>query len=263
MTTQTDTPLSEQTIVATRPLAEQAGLISHLQSLGATPLALPLLAIEPTTPAHPNYATTRAAILDLDLYSHVIFVSPSAARNGYAWIDDYWPQLPIGINWLAMGQKTQKTLSDLGLDSHISPNGYDSEALLTLPTLQNVSGQRILIMRGEGGRPYLADELVKRGADVDHAVLYTREKPQYDTNRLNQTLYEAKPHGILVTSGESLNNLITLSQALSTQAQQALLNCKLVVPSQRTYTLAIDLGFTKVNVASGPDNAAMCAALMN
>lgn len=256
-------PLAGKTIVATRPEAEQPALVELLTSLGATVLSLPMLAIVNTTPDRPDYAATRAAILDLDLYSHIIFVSPSAARAGYDWVDTFWPQLPVGINWFSIGGKTQATLAALGIESEISDKGFDSEALLTHPKLQDVTDHRILIMRGEGGRPFLADELTKRGAKVDHAVLYAREAPVYETKRLHQTLYEASPHGILVTSVDGLNNLVTHSQALDKKAQKSVLNCTLVVPSQRVYDQAKALGFTRIKRSDGPDNAAMCAALTN
>lgn len=82
--------------------------------------------------------------------------------------------------------------------------GADSEALLALPELGAVRGQRILIVRGEGGRTLLADTLAARGAQVDHAVVYRRLPLPPDLAALRQS----GAITFVITSSEALRVLV-------------------------------------------------------
>ena len=58
--------------------------------------------------------------------------------------------------------------------------GMNTEALLKLPELHQIDGQRFLILRGVGGRETLATQLRARGAHVDYAECYRRVEPILD-----------------------------------------------------------------------------------
>ncbi|NVK43840.1 MAG: uroporphyrinogen-III synthase [Oceanospirillaceae bacterium] len=253
-------PLAGQRILVTRPRHQAAAQASRLAELGADVLQLPLLEIEPLTDRDPAFAEARRHILDLDLYRAVIFVSANAARLGAELIDDYWPQLPVAIDWLAIGATTAATLGEYGIPAYHSPDGYDSEALLGSAPLQRVSGERILIVRGDSGRDMLASELTARGARVDYACLYRRARPEHDPTVLESTIYGQPLSAILITSGESLENLIQLADG--SDAATGLRNCLLVVPSRRIADRAAKAGFKRTRLASGPDDRSMIAALL-
>jgi uroporphyrinogen-III synthase len=80
----------------------------------------------------------------------------------------------------AVGPGTARALQAHGLDSIITPDGQDSEALLALPQLADVAGKRVVIVRGVGGRALLADTLRARGAQVDFMECYRRMRPRAD-----------------------------------------------------------------------------------
>lgn len=256
------TALQGKRVLVTRPAHQASGQIAQLQALGAEPVALPVLEIQPyNSPAH-EYHLAKSQILDLDLFHSVIFVSANAARFGAELIDEYWPQLPIKVNWLAIGQKTAATLADYGIDAEASPLGYDSEALLHSPALQQVNGGRILIVRGQGGREKLAEILRERGASVEYANLYQRRCPGYPDETIKSSLHQPLD-ALLVTSGEGLENLLQLAHGSQNQFKtDSLLRCQLVVPSARIAEQAADAGFTRITTAAGPDDQAMIAALL-
>ncbi len=263
----TTTAMSEQTlctqrVLVTRPAHQASNLINLLRSQGATPVALPLLEIQPVTEQDPAYHPLKSQIMDLDLFHKVIFISPNAARLGCEWIDLYWPQLPIAIDWLAVGKQSAQQLSNFGIDAYHNPLGYDSEALLQAPMLQDVQDQKILIMRGQGGRETLAETLKARGAEVSYAELYQRCCPTYNSETISQA-FTPQPDSILISSGAGIDNLMQLSQQHTAElSTDSLLSCHLVVPSERVRKLAETAGFKRITLAPGPDDEAMLQALM-
>jgi uroporphyrinogen-III synthase len=252
-------PLRGQRVLVTRPAHQAAGQAECLRRLGAEPVSLPLLEIVPTGQEDgADYQQCKRCILDLDLYAGVIFVSPNAARFGADWIDQYWPQLPLGVRWIGIGQQTCDTLEQLGIDAWHAEGGFDSETLLADPSMQSVAEQRFLIMRAEGGRDLLADTLRQRGARVDYAHIYRRACPAHSPGIIQSTIYAQPLSAILITSGQALRNLLTLSG--STHA--SLTEIRIIVPSARLAELARSLGFTRIRVAQGPDDRSMVDALL-
>jgi len=70
----------------------------------------------------------------------------------------------------------------------LAENGANSEALLAMPELAQVNGQRFLIIRGQGGREELANVLRSRGASVDYLDVYKRVMPSIDNAKLLELL---------------------------------------------------------------------------
>ncbi|WP_207061590.1 uroporphyrinogen-III synthase [Motiliproteus sp. SC1-56] len=255
-------PLTGERVLVTRPAHQADALCQHLQALGAEAVRFPTLAIHPCTPDNPQYSSLKQKFLDLDHYHAVIFVSANAARLGHEWIDSYWPQLPLRIHWLAVGQATARTLSELGIPAQHPDQAMDSEALLALPILQELDHQRVLICRGEGGRELLAQTLQARGAQVDYAELYRRGCPTYSSADIESIIYKSPPTVMLVTSGEALDNLVRLCRQVNQQFEASALRRRLlVVPSPRVAEQAHQLGFEQVREAANATDGAMLEAL--
>ena len=245
-------------VLVTRPAPDNQSLCDQLATAGWSPMPLPLFEIaafdEPTAQA----AQVRNQIMNLDLYCAVIVVSKHAARIGGDWIDQYWPQLPIGIEWLAIGKATANVLAGYDIHAGTSELGIDSEALLNHPALsaEKIAHQRILIMRGDSGRDLLADTLRQRGAQVDYCDLYHRQAVTYPIEEIKNGVLQAPLSGILINNGEALLHLCSLVGRSITLTETTL-----VVPSQRIAQLAREQGFRNIHVAGGADNNAMINAL--
>ncbi|MFW1678072.1 uroporphyrinogen-III synthase [Pontibacter sp. JAM-7] len=254
----TPKPLANCRVLVTRPAAQSGGLLKQLRSLGADAVSLPLINIRPLQDCAKDYLLAKQQIVDLDLYQHVIFVSSNAATLAGELIDQYWPQLPIRIQWLAIGKQTASRLADYGIQAFHSPIGYDSEALLASEALQQIEGDKILICRGRGGREKLAQELSARGALVSYAELYERCCPDYSQEQLAQSLYQQLPDTILLTSSDALKNLLEL---VDDGHRKAILQIPLLVPSKRTAQEACQAGFTTVISTAGADDQTMIRAV--
>lgn len=251
-----------QRVLVTRPIHQQAQQMRLLSELHAQPISLPLLEICPTDSSHPDFQLIKQQIMNLDLYQIVICISPNAARIAADLIDQYWPQLPINIQWYAIGQKSANILRENGIPAIHSNAGFDSEAMLTMPELEHLEHSKVLILRGHGGRTTLAETLSERGAKVEYANLYTRKCPSYSDEHIKSTIYNSGLSSILITSGEALDNFVKVARGSQTEFSiNSLLSLYLVVPSERIAEQARKIGFLNILVAQGPDDSSMIAAL--
>jgi len=256
-------PLLGQRVLVTRPAHQAQGQADLITSLGGQVLPLPLLQIEPVCETDTtDFQQLKRCILDLDLYTGVIFVSANAARQGAAWIDTYWPQLPLGVEWIGIGRQTCETLTALGFEAWHQPGGFDSESLLQAEFLQQIKDQRFLILRGDSGRELLYDTLSARGARVDCATVYYRRCPRYPQAIVQSTIYDQPISAMLVTSGDGLSNLMQITAQASDTQRKQLLETRVIIPSLRIAQLAEQLGFTQIKIAQGPDDQSMVQALI-
>lgn len=200
----------------------------------------------------------RQRVLDLDLYQHVIFVSANAVRFGMEWIEDAWPQLPVGLNWYAVGDRSAALLASHGLSVMSPDTDMSSEGLLRLPSLTSVAEQRVLIIRGQGGRTTLREELTARGARVEDLACYRRVRPALAAGELAQELCNWGVRIVLISSGEGLQNLLALLSPEETTKFRGII---LIVPSQRVASMARDAGFSRIVTAENATDGAMLGAL--
>nr|WP_236744009.1 uroporphyrinogen-III synthase [Marinobacter similis] len=98
-------------ILICRPEPEASRLAQCFREAGAVPRVLSLIEREPL----PETPERRTLILSLDHYTHIITVSPYAARLLLDEVDTWWPQIPTGIRWYAVGAGTAAVLAEQGL----------------------------------------------------------------------------------------------------------------------------------------------------
>ncbi len=257
-------PLRGLRVLLTRPQQQLPKWQSLLQSEGAETCPVPLMAIEPLSePAAMQAIKDR--IMALAEYRHVIFVSQNAAHHGLDWIDQYWPQLPVDVHFYAVGAATARVLQAYGCPVTAAQDTMNSEELLALPQLQQVELQKVLICRGRGGRPLLAQALSERGAQVDYCELYERCFPREEAlTALMQSRCGRSGDLVALHSGEALDNWHQLLQALQqTQPQQAAACAALplLVPGERVAHLARERRYPEVIVARNASDEEMLGAL--
>ena len=238
----------------TRPQAQAEALITALSDQGAAVIAVPGLEILPN---EENGLDTT--FMDLDRFQHVIFTSINAARIGMERLDSFWPQWPIGIDWYAIGAGTARVMREFQIHALV-PEKTNSEGLLALPGLQHLAEQKVLVVKGEGGRPLLPDTLAKRGATLMQADVYRRRQPKVSANKQAQVakaMTAKQPLIMLVSSLESLDNL----KCLLAPNWAALQQRPLLVVSERIAQHAQKIGFQKVSVSPKPDDTSVINAL--
>lgn len=242
-------------VLVTRPAGQGNDLCAALGRAGFSAHSLPLLQLLPLPELAP---AQRQLVLDLDQFSHIIFVSGNAVRWGMAWIESCWPQPPVGLNWYAVGDASARLLSAYGVKVATPGAEMSTEGLLALPQLRQLSDQRVLIVKGEGGRATLADSLRRRGARVAELACYRRAPPDLACGELAQRLSQWDIGVVLISSGEGLANLL----ALLSPAETTKFACiTLLVPSSRVAQMARAAGFSRVITAENASDSAMLRAL--
>lgn len=224
-------------IINTRPVNRAQPLTDALMQKGALVTAIPLVENIPLALS----AEHRQYLLNLDLYDVVFVVSPTAAKLGLALLGDYWPQWPIAVQWLAIGEATAEVLHQYGLQA-IVPTQETSEGLLQLPCLQQLQqGQKMLVLRGQGGRNLVRDNLQQQGVKVDYLDLYQRQVPINSQQLWQQQ--KNSPDLVVITSGEILQSWRQL-------VGEHFSKIPMVVISKRLVAMAKALGVMQVITAA-------------
>lgn len=248
--------MSAWRLLLTRPAEDCAALAETLGAQGVFSHCMPLLAIE----ALDETPEQREAFAILQRYSAVIVVSKPAARIGLRLLTQYAAPTP-DLPWFSVGAATAAVLAEHSLRVCFPDSGDDSEALLALPTLQQAiaaaSAPRVLILRGEGGREFLAERLRGQGVTVDYLPLYRRVLPQYAVGELNRRVLAERLNGLVVSSGQGFEHLLQLAG----DDWPALARLPLFVPSPRVAEQARNAGAEIVVDCRGASAAALQAAL--
>ncbi len=197
-------------LVLTAPQAQQARWRRALQALGVPVQGLPLIVIGPA--ADPD-AVAKAWSALQQVPRLAVFVSPSAVTALDAGDWSHWP----APTWAAcVGPGTAQALRERGVNQVLCPpedsERFESESLW--PLLERLGGWRdatVLLLRGDGGREWLAERLTEHGARVQALSVYRRMAPAAEGDWAVQAqALHAQPALWLLTSTQSLEHGLQL-----------------------------------------------------
>jgi uroporphyrinogen-III synthase len=196
-------------VIVTRPPQEAAQWVELLRARGVDAHALPLIAIAPAADA----AALRQAWTALARHQAVMFVSGNAVR-------EFFRVRPEGSAFArcawAPGPGTRDALVDAGVDPEaiIAPPAdapqFDSEALWAQVQGRLDPGASVLIVRGGGGRDWLARQLAAAGVQVETLTAYSRELPVWNAQQAGLARRAAAGSTWLFSSSEAIANLARL-----------------------------------------------------
>jgi uroporphyrinogen-III synthase len=241
-------------VLVTRPEPEAARLANRLATLGARVYRLPAIELR----ARADRAAQRAALGPLDRFHWIVFVSANAVRFGISLLGER-----RSLQLAAVGPATATALNHAGFRVNLVPTDrFDSEGLLATPEFTHVAGQRILIIRGTGGREYLAEQLRDRGAEVSYAEVYERRPARLPPGAV-QAVEAAWAGGeIDIVTATSVELLRALVELLSPAGRSLLSRCVLLAGGPRIAAAAREAGLAgPLVVADGPDDDNLVAAL--
>lgn len=213
-------------LIVTRPQPQADAWVERLQAAGFDAAALPLLhtvaSDEPATPA--AQATIAAA-------DGLVFVSPAAVAHGFAAAGAALAPWPAGRWAAAPGPGTAERLVEAGVpraaivEPAADAGQFDSEALWERLRGRVGAGSRVVIVRGDGGRDWLADTMRAAGADVAFVAAYRRAAPVPTADEravLAAALSAPARHLWLFSSSEAIDHLAALAPGADWAPAQAI-----------------------------------------
>ena len=196
-------PLHGRRVVVTRARAQASELARRLAALGAEPIELPAIRIEPRI----DTDEVRHAIEGVHAYALVCLTSPNgvhllfeamAARGRDA-------RALANASVAAIGAGTEAALAQYGVIADIVPERFVAEELVEALNKLDLAGKPVLIARAGKARELLPDALRKRGAEVDVVTLYETRAEQPDPAALERA---QEADFITFTSSSTVKNFV-------------------------------------------------------
>ena len=256
------------TVLVVRPRAQAIAWVDELAALGVAARALPLIEILPA----PDAARVEAAFAQVEASVAapvLVFVSPNAVLGFFAAVASARgvgapaPAWPTHARAAATGPGTVAALRECGVPGEciVAPAAaaeqFDSEALWAQVADWPWAARSVWIVRGNGGRDWLGQQLRDAGADVRVVQSYARVAPALDDGEralLAQALAEPVRWIWMFSSSEAIAHLQALAPDARWDAARALAS------HPRIAERATALGFGAVAIVA-PSTAAVAAAV--
>lgn len=184
----------------------------------------------------------------------VDFAHQTLMATGFAWRSD--------VQYFAVGQTSANYFASQTEQAVRYPLKFaNSEGLLDLPEMQDLSGKTVLILRAESGREFFAEQAALRGADVKILECYQRIALIQDISDKISLAKRAGIDTIVATSSDIVAMLVAQTRE---EDRPWLFECRLIVVSQRTARDAEQLGWQAKNItiSNKADNASLLNTLL-
>lgn len=247
-------------VIITRPLAQAYSFARRVSELGREPVLFPLLEIHPLL----DFTALRRTLDNLENYAMVVFVSPNAIDAVFSLIKNWPSNVAIAV----MGAGSRNALDGYGRNASNTPivsplnlHRTDSQTLLEVLDLEMLRGKKVLIVRGETGREWLAGELQATGIQVDQVAAYRRMGTPLDqTRRMQLTELLTACHDWVITSSEALRILMDMTGQIAEEADIVEIQQQtMIVPHVRIAETAQMLGFQHIILTGSGDDQLLAA----
>ena len=235
----------------TRPENKNESLVKSIAEKGFEAFSFPLLNLQTLDVT----SSQLSPLIDAD---KLIFISQDAVKSLAA----LSPEISPNTTFFAVGDKTAQTISELFNKKAIVPKQQDSEGLLALKQLQQVDSQSIVLAKGKGGRPLIAQTLNKRGARLNAINLYLREKTDGKVSDWFQKWQHQKIDSIVLTSNAAVD---VIFNDLTVKGIDWLQTCQFYVVSDRTaqYIKTFNVPIDNIHNCNGASDETILSKIMS
>ena len=196
-------PLHGRRIVVTRARAQASELARRLDALGAEPIELPAIRIEPRLDSD----EVRRAVESLHAYALVCLTSPNGVNLLFEAMAAQGRDARALANAsvAAIGAGTEAALAAHGVLADIVPERFVAEELVEALDKLELAGKPVLIARAAEARELLPDALRSKGAEVDVVTLYETVAEEPDPDALERA---RDADFITFTSSSTVRNFV-------------------------------------------------------
>jgi uroporphyrinogen III methyltransferase / synthase len=196
-------PLHGMRVVVTRARAQASELARRLDALGAEPIELPAIRIDPRIDSD----EVRRAVESLHAYALVCLTSANgvdllfeamAAQGRDA-------RALANASVAAIGSGTEAALAAHGVLADIVPERFVAEQLVEALDALELQGKPVLVARAAEAREVLPDALRNKGADVDVVTLYETVAEEPDPEALERA---READFLTFTSSSTVRNFV-------------------------------------------------------
>jgi uroporphyrinogen III methyltransferase/synthase len=196
-------PLHGKRVVVTRARAQASELARRLDALGAEPIELPAIRIEPRIDSE----EVRRAVESLHAYALVCLTSANGVNLLFEAMAAQGRDARALANAsvAAIGAGTEAALASCGILADIVPERFVAEELVEALNRLQLEGKPVLVARAAEARELLPDALRKQGANVDVVTLYETVAEEPDPDALERA---RDADFITFTSSSTVRNFI-------------------------------------------------------
>jgi uroporphyrinogen III methyltransferase/synthase len=208
-------PLNGTRVVVTRARDQASELSRRLSALGAEPIELPAIRIEPRIDSD----EVRRAVEGIHTYALICLTSANAARLLFEVMADQGRDARALANAgvAAIGTGTAAALAEHGVIADLLPDRLVAESLAKALEEIDLKGKPVLLARAAEAREVLPDALRRLGAELDVVALYETVAERPDPEAVERA--RAADY-ITFTSASTVRNLVAaLGDDLPEQAR--------------------------------------------
>ncbi|WP_373099454.1 MULTISPECIES: uroporphyrinogen-III synthase [Pasteurellaceae] len=243
-------------VLITRPDQRGEQLADMLNKAGIAAIHLPLFTIEPGAelndlPNKINQLKSGDYVFAVSRHA-VDYAAATLKHTGFHWRSD--------LHYFTVGQRTAAYFAGQSEQCVAYPLVQESsEGLLALPAMSDLSGKSILILRGNGGREFFAEQAGIRGAEVSGVACYQRMPIAY--HHAEQTSL-CKRAGVNTIVATSMDILTALMDFVPENEHNWLTGCRLITVSRRIAQFAEQAGWKNVIISPRADNQTLLHTLL-
>ena len=234
-------------VLITRQIDQSKKFSSLLNEKNIKNIIFPVIYIE-------NISLTKKNIKDIESAELIIFTSQNAVSS----IKSNLSSINISNKKIAaIGKSTEKYLNELNINVDITPKkDFTSEALLAEIKDNKIINNKVLIVKGMGGRDLLHNEISKNNIILNDLNIYKRCLPKNFNNlNLNEISH------ICITSIEILNNF---SKIMNIMKKNITENMIFVCGNQRIANEVLKIyKNNKLIISKNPSNKEMLKTLLS
>jgi uroporphyrinogen-III synthase len=243
-------PLNGKRIVVTRATGQDEDFCSALSGLGATPIRLPMIRIEPIA----DTRSMERLAGEISPGDWVVFTSANGVSAVQSMLDE---AVFKKVRVAAVGRKTAIALEARSIAPDYVPVAFTGEAIGE--GLPDVAGRAVWLLRAETAGEAIADLLTGRGAVVHDIPVYRTEAEPIDAAGLVEI--EKGVDVVTFTSGSTARNFKTGCESAAVNTA-FLKNTVIACIGPVTAEAACELGFSVRVVAEEHTTSGLVDALV-